>query len=153
MPFHINDRIVKACVYALIAILLAISWGFPGVGKLAGGGVPDWFVEQFGKTFLASVPGLTASFYSIAVLEAIASVAAIGSLLRGEFLRPVRPHFLFAAIVLSLLLFVQLSLGKQLVADFAGTHDLFMYFAAGLAMLFAVRTLDKPHAPSPAALT
>lgn len=153
MPIHINDRMLKASVYALIALLLSMTWGIPGAGKLAGGGVPGWFADQFGKTFLATVPGLTASFYSIAVLEAIASLVAIASMLRGEFLRSVRPDFLYAAIVLSLLLFVQLSLGKQLVADFAGTHDLFMYFAAGLAMLFAVRSLDHPPAPSSAPRT
>lgn len=148
MPPIINDRALKALVYAPTAFLLTITWAFPGVGKLASGGVPDWFSEQFGKTFLASFPGLTASYYSIALLESLAGLVALASLLRGEFLRPVRPTFLLAAIFLSLLLFVQLNFGKQLLADYDGTHDLFMYFAAALVMLLAVRSLENRQ-PTP----
>lgn len=139
-PSH--NRLLRAAVLGLIATLIAMLWGFPGAGKLLGGGVPPWFTEQFGKTFLATFPGMTLSFYSIAILEVLAAVVALASLLRGEFLRDRSPTFLYLAITLSLVLFVQLSLGKQLVTDFAGIHDLFMYFAGTLALLLAVRAVD-----------
>lgn len=137
-----NDRLLRTATYLLITLLLIMTWGMGGVFKLLAGGVPEWFSTQFSKTFLATFPGLTISFYSIAVLETVAAVVALGSLLRGEFLKPVRPTLLYGALGLSMLLFVQLSLGKQLVADFAGSHDLFMYFAGTLVMLLAVRSLD-----------
>lgn len=139
-------RLTRAAVFAMIAGLLAMLWGFPGAGKLLGGGVPPWFTEQFGKTFLATFPGMTLSFYSIAILEALAAVVALASLLRGEFLRSSSPVILHLAIILSMLLFLQLSLGKQLVTDFAGIHDLFMYFAGTVVLLLAVRALDTPPA-------
>ena len=142
------DRLTRATVLSLSALLLTLTWGVAGAGKLLAGGVPDWFAEQFVKTFLASFPGLTASFYSIAVLEGLAAVAAVVSLLRGEFLRNRPPTLLYAALFLSLLLFVQLNFGKQLLADFDGTHDLFMYFAGTVVLLLAVRSLEAPaHRP------
>lgn len=147
----INDRTIRATTFPLIALLLAMVWGFPGVGKFLSGGVPGWFSDQFGKTFLASFPGLFASYYSIATLETLAAIAAIASLLRAEFIRVACPVFLYLAITLSLLLFVQLNLGKQVVMDFAGIHDLYMYFAATLVMMGVVRWMDpsrRDAAPS-----
>lgn len=137
-----KDRTLCSTTLALIALLLAMTWGFPGIGKFLSGGVPGWFSEQFGRTFLASFPGLAASYYSIAILETLAAMAALISLLRAEFIRVERPAFLYLAITLSLLLFVQLNLGKQLLMDFAGVHDLYMYFAATLVMLAVVRWMD-----------
>lgn len=141
-----TDRLVRTAVFLLSALLLTLTWGVAAAGKLLSGGVPEWFSGQFSKTFLASFPGLAASFYSIALLEAAAALAAFGSLLRGEFLRARSPALLYAAILLSLLLFVQLNFGKQLLADFDGTHDLFMYFAGTLVVLVVVRSLDPARA-------
>jgi hypothetical protein len=143
-----TDRFIRITTYLLIPLLLLMTWGIGGTSKLFAGGVPEWFSQQFGKTFLASFPGLTASFYSIAILETLAALIALTSLVRGEFLRASRPTFLYAAIAASLLLFVQLSVGKQITFDFAGSHDLFMYFAGSLVMLLVVRTLDSSiHTP------
>lgn len=146
MPANNSDRIVRPAVLALTPALLAMLWGFSGVAKLRAGGVPGWFSEQFGATILAKVPGLTISFYSIAIFETLAALIAALSLLRAEFLRSGRPVMLYVALLTSLALFVQLSVGKQLLSDFAGIHDLFMYFAGTLVMLLAVRALDAPAA-------
>lgn len=146
MSLLVSDRLVRATVFGLTALLIVFTWGIAGAGKLASGGVPDWFTEQFGKTFLASFPGLAASFYSIAILETIAALAAVGSLVSGEPFRGRSPSLLYAALLLSLLTFVQLNFGKQLLGDFDGVHDLFMYFAGTLVMLAAVRSLDMPRA-------
>jgi hypothetical protein len=139
----VNDRTLRSVVYLLIAALLAMTWGFSGVAKLLAGGVPEWFSKSFGSTVLASFPGLPVSFMSIAILETLAAVIALASILRGEFFRSVRPGLLYTSVVLSLALFVQLSFGKQLVMDFAGSHDLFMYFAGSLIILMVVRALDS----------
>lgn len=52
---------------ALLAIQLLFSmvWGFGGIGKVLSG-KPDWFADKFGKTLLATFPGLTASFWLLA---------------------------------------------------------------------------------------
>lgn len=149
MPSFSSDRPVRAVALLFITLLLLMTWGLGGLSKLFAGGVPDWFTQQFSKTFLASFPGLPASFYSIAILETLAALLALASLLTGEFLRAARPIALYAAIGLSLLLFVQLSLGKQITADFAGSHDLFMYFVGTLVMLMVVRSLDGAAGAGP----
>lgn len=143
-----TDRMVRSIVLGLIGLLLVLTWGFGGVAKLMAGGVPEWFSKSFGASLLATFPGLTVSFYSIAVLETLAAVIALGSLLRGEWARDARPTLLYAAVCLSLGLFVQLSFGKQLLGDFAGTHDLYMYFAGTLIMLGVVRSLDSAALPA-----
>jgi hypothetical protein len=137
------DALVRAAVIALVAGLLIFTWGLTGFGKLFGGGVPEWFTSGFGGTFLASFPGLTISFYSIALLESLAAIIALATFLRLEFLPHRRPIALQTALLLSLLIFVQLGFGKRLVADHDGAHDLFMYAAAALVMLLAVRRLDE----------
>ena len=139
---------LRTAVLMLLPLLLAMLWGFPGVGKLLGGGVPSWFADQFGKTLLAKAPGLTLSYYSIALLESLAALLALGSLLRGEFLRAPPPALLYLALVTSLLLFVQLSLGKQLLSDYDAVHDLYMYFVGTVVLLLAVRSFDAAVPPA-----
>jgi hypothetical protein len=145
------NRAIRAVTLLLITLLLMMTWGIGGISKLFAGAVPEWFSKQFGGTFLASFPGLTASFYSIALLETAAAVAALVSLLRAEFVRGGRPTFLYVTVLLSLLLFVQLSLGKQIIGDFAGSHDLFMYFVGSLVALHTVRSFDLSATGTPGA--
>ncbi|HLP84700.1 MAG TPA: hypothetical protein VK157_10155 [Phycisphaerales bacterium] len=142
----ISDRVVRAVMYVAISLLLLFTWGFGAVAKLsAAGQVPEWFTQTFEKTFLNTFPGLWASFYSIAVLEAVVALLAIGSLITGEAFRPRKPVLLVVSILISMLLFVQLNFGKQLLQDFTGAHELFMYFAGALIMLLAVRHFESSN--------
>lgn len=140
------DFSVRSAVFVLIAILLSFTWVLTGIGKIMADGVPTWFQDQFGKSFLAAFPGLSVAFYSIAILEVLAALVSIGSLLSFEWLSRRPPILLHAALVLSLLIFAMLGFGKRLVADHDGAHDLFMYFAATLVMLLVVRSFrsDEP---------
>lgn len=143
------DRLVRPAVFGLTALLLAMLWGFAGAGKLFSGGVPGWFTEQFGKTMLATFPGLSPSYYALAILESLGALLALASLLRGEPFRAASPVILYLALITSLLLFVQLAFGKQLLMDFDGVHDLFMYFAGTIIILGVVRTLDIARTVAP----
>jgi hypothetical protein len=135
--------ILRGGVYVLIVIVLAYTWGLTGYSKLTAGGVPKGFADRFEPTFLATLPGIAASFYSIAVLEAVAAIVAVGSLLRGEFLPGRKPIILSIALLLSLVLFAQLGFGLRLIRDNDGAFNLFMYFAATLVLLLAVMKLDE----------
>lgn len=148
-----SDAGARAIALSAMTLLLLFTWGFGAVGKLsAAGKVPDWFTQTFEKTFLNTFPGMWASFYSIAVLEAVATLLALGSLVTGEAFRPRRPVMLLGCLLLSLLLFAQLNFGKQLLQDFSGAQELFMYFAGTLVMLLVVRQLDSSSsAASPSA--
>jgi hypothetical protein len=129
----------SAALLSILLLFLSI-WALAGPGKLASGGVPEWFAGKFGGTFLATCPGLWLSYYSIAVGETLAAVLALAALLRLEFL-PGRPRcFTVLTIVLSLLLFVQLGFGQRLTGDAAGAASLVFYFGATLVALMFVRS-------------
>lgn len=124
---------------ALLAILLLflMVWGFAGLGKLQSG-VPVWFPDKFGNTILAKFPGLTASFWLLALAELAAFGLAVVALLRGEFLERTPPVWTSWMLMWSLFVFVQLGLGQWLTAEFNGTAQLFAYFAGTLVCLMFV---------------
>ncbi|MDX2174919.1 MAG: hypothetical protein SF028_00450 [Candidatus Sumerlaeia bacterium] len=143
------EVITRSLVVAAVAGLLAFTWGLTGFGKITSPGVPEWFVGTFGETILAKFPGMFLSYYSIAILEVLGALIAVGSLLRGEWLPGRKASVLSLALAHSVVVFAQLGFGKRLIADHDGAHDLFMYAAGALAMLVAVRLLDHWQSESP----
>ena len=77
--------VVRSGVLLAINLLFLMLWGFAGVGKLIDG-VPSWFDGKFGKTFMATFPGLTATFWILAISELLAFALAVAALVAGEFL-------------------------------------------------------------------
>ena len=53
-----------------INLLFLILWGFAGIGKFLNG-MPEWFPDKFGPTILGKFPGVTASFWMLAMAEVI----------------------------------------------------------------------------------
>lgn len=131
-PFQ--TRVLRTGALLAINFLFLMVWGFTGLGKLISG-VPSWFGDKFGKTILASFPGLTATFWLLAISEVLAFALAAVALVRGEFLERRAPAFLQTMLVWSLFVFVQLALGQWLTAEYNGTQQLFMYFCGTLIAL------------------
>jgi hypothetical protein len=129
-----SSRFLRAGALLAINLLFLMVWGFTGISKLFEG-MPPWFDGKFGKTFLASFPGLTATFWLLAICEVAAFGLTVVALVRGEFLERCPPQFLSAALVWSLFVFGQLGLGQWLTADFNATQQLFMYFCGTLIAL------------------
>ena len=131
---------------ALLAInlLFLMVWGFTGIGKLVSG-YPTWFEEVFGKTPLAAVPGLRASFYLLALVEVSAFLLALGALARLEFLGRKPLLLLPAMLVLGLFIFIMLGLGKWLTQEYTGTFQLFTYFCGNLLALFYLERGSAPR--------
>lgn len=128
---------------ALLAILLLFlsTWGLAGPGKLTSA-PPAWFADKFGPTFLGTFPGITASYYSIALGETLAALLALVALVRLEFL-PGRPTVVTQwMLVLSLFIFAQLGFGQRLVQEFNSAASLFFYFGATLLALVYVRSRE-----------
>lgn len=138
-----SDRAVRGLVPLTTALLLVVTLGLAGLNKLMSGGVPGFFTERFGGTFLASFPGIPASYYSIAILEAVIGLVALASVLKGEWLGRRTMPVLKLALGLSLVIFLQLGFGLRLVQDNDGAHNLFMYFAGTLVALLAVEWLER----------
>ena len=121
---------------ALLAVnlLFVMVWGFAGISKFLEG-VPPWFGDKFGNTFLASFPGLTLTFWTLALSEAAALVLAVIALLRLEFLGRGGLTLLTSTLVWSLFVFLQLGFGQWLIAEYNGAFQQFVYFTGTLVAL------------------
>jgi hypothetical protein len=121
---------------ALLAInfLFLMLWGFAGIGKLIDG-IPAWFAGKFGQTFLATFPGLTATFWILALSELLAFGLAAAALVAGEFLERKPLKLLPSALVWSLFVFIQLGFGQWLTAEFNGAFQQFVYFSGTVLSL------------------
>jgi len=124
---------------ALLAVnlLFLMVWGFTGLGKLIAG-VPPWFGDKFGATFMAKFPGLAAAFWILALAEVMAFALAAAALVTGEFLGRKPPRYLRLMLVWSLFVFVMLGFGQWLTSEFNATAQLFAYFAGTLVALIYV---------------
>lgn len=135
-----SDRIApvsRSGALLAINLLFLMVWGFTGVGKIFTG-IPPWFGEKFGATFMAKFPGLTAAFWMLALAEIAAFVLALVGLFTGEFLSRRPSKWLRLMIVWSLFVFVMLGFGQWLTSEFNGTAQLFAYFAGTLVALIYV---------------
>lgn len=143
---HVASLLRPATLLAINFLLLMI-WGFAGISKVQDG-MPAWFDDKFGKTFLGTFPGLKATFWILTVSELAAFALAIVALVRIEFLRQRPPTFLAATAVWSLFVFLQLGFGQWLTNEFTGAYQQFMYFCGTLLTLHIIQTSGK--SPSPA---
>ncbi len=121
-----SARFLRPAALLAINLLYVMVWGFAGIGKMIDG-MPAWFGDKFGKTILATFPGVSASFWILAPSELLGFILALSALARGEFLGR-RPLVLLPGmLVWSLFVFLQLGFGLNLTSDFNGTFQQFMY--------------------------
>jgi hypothetical protein len=125
---------LRSAALLAINLLFLMVWGFAGIDKLLHG-PPTWFDGKFGKTFLASFPGLTAAFWLLAISELLAFALAVVALVRIEFLTQRPAFFLVTTLTWSLFVFLQLGFGLWLTGDFNGGYQQFMYFSGTLVAL------------------
>ena len=110
-------RLVQAAVWLVIELFYLMTFGLAAWLKWSQG-VPEWFLKQFGGTWLAHAPlGLEGSFYFIAILETLAFFGFFCSLLRLEWLRA-EPLLLRGSLVFSRFVFLVLAYGSRLTGKF-----------------------------------
>ena len=114
---------------------------------------PQWFVDQFTGSLFEFVPGLSASWVVLAILETLAAFAWIVSLVRGEFLPNRERPWIAIASAISALAFAALAFGQNLTGQFSGTFTLTLYFAVAMLTPFMVEWFDRwlsgaPRAPT-----
>ena len=129
----------RSASYLAINLVYLMIWGFAGIGKVVSG-VPQYFHDKFAKTWLASFPGIAASFWLITASELAAFGLALAALMRREFWVNRTPSFLVGTLVWSLFVFLQLGFGLWLTGDFSGGYNLFVYFALTVGILHFVET-------------
>jgi hypothetical protein len=139
--------LLRAGTLLAINLLYLMVWGFAGISKLTDG-IPTWFEGKFGKTLLAKFPGLTATFWILALAEVLAFGLAVVALARLEFRGKGPATILSATLVWSLFVFLMLGFGQWLTGEFNGAFQQFMYFAATLVALHVVNSSSASQAAS-----
>ncbi|MDQ3115015.1 MAG: hypothetical protein M3Q86_00115 [Verrucomicrobiota bacterium] len=90
-------------------------------------------MQQFGPTWLASLPGgLPALYHFIALLESIALLGFLVSLLKGESFSGKPKPILKLALVFSLCVFIILAFGSRLIGKFDVAAINLLYFLGAL---------------------
>jgi hypothetical protein len=138
--------ILRSGTLLAINLLFLMIWGFAGISKVTGG-IPSWFAGKFGPTFLAKFPGLTATFWILAVSELAGFLLAVVALVRGEFAGRGPTVYLGAMLVWSLFVFLQLGFGQWLTGEFAGAFQQFVYFCGTLIALWMVGGINVSAQP------
>jgi hypothetical protein len=141
-------RIARSGALLAINLLFISVWGFAGISKVMNG-MPSWFPGKFGKTFLGSFPGLTATFWILALSELLALALAVVALARVEFLERKSTAILPLMLTWSLFVFVQLGFGQWLTNEFDGAFQQFVYFSGTLLALHFVMNSAAKTAPLP----
>ncbi len=150
MSSHAHTFLRSGALLAINLLFLNI-WGFAGISKVRDG-IPPWFGDKFGKTFFASFPGLSATFWLLALSELLALALAVLALLSAEFLERRPLKLLPGALVWSLFVFLQLGFGQWLTNDFNGAFQHFVYFGVTVVALQFVMNMPpvRENRASPA---
>lgn len=142
------DSVAYALVLGGVYLLLGTLWFMSMKEKLFddGGTAPAGLHRMFAGTFISSFPGTNAAWVILGVLEGVAFLAFVASLLRGEFLPHRAKPILLTGLAGSMAVFALLAFGDTVAANNAGTASLFTYFAA-TGVLFAIVLLMPPYRP------
>lgn len=106
-----------------------------------GGTMPAGLAKGYAGTFVDSFPGLNATWTILGIVEGIAFVGFIASILTGEFLPTRRKPILVASLGVSLITFALLIFGQEMTAEFEGVAQAFGYFGATVVTLLLVQIL------------
>ena len=120
----------------VIPILVLSVFAEASLSKLIAREVPEWFRDQFAKTWLGKLP-IAPMYWSIAVLELGVAVLAVISLATLEF-NSMETLFLELSLLLATLVFAMLGVGLRVSMDFAGSANAFFYGALCVALWFIV---------------
>jgi hypothetical protein len=137
------ETIAYWAVVASIYMGFGFLWYYSFKEKLFddGGTMPAGLAKGYAGTFVDSFPGLNATWTILGIVEAIAFVGFIASIVTGEFLPTRRKPILVASLGVSLITFALLIFGQELTGEFEGVAQAFGYFGATVVTLLLVQIL------------
>ncbi|HVW46360.1 MAG TPA: hypothetical protein VHA76_04850 [Solirubrobacterales bacterium] len=141
------ETIAYWAVVAAIYLGFGFLWYYSAKEKLIddSGTMPAGLAKGYAGTFVDSFPGLNATWTILGILEAIAFLGFIASIVRGEFLPVRRKPILIASLGVSMLVFAVLVFGQELTGEFEGVAEAFSYLGATVVTLILVQMLPPRH--------
>jgi len=137
------ETVAYWAVVAAIYLGFGFLWYYSAKEKLIddGGVMPEGLAKGYAGSFVASFPGLNATWVILGIFEAVAFLGFVASIAAGEFLPNRRKPILVGALGVSLLTFALLIFGQEMVSEFEGVASLFGYFGATVVTLILVQML------------
>lgn len=141
------ESIAYWTVVAAIYLGFGFLWYYSAKEKLIddGGTMPAGLAKGYAGSFIASFPGLNLSWVILGILEAVAFLGFVASIIAGEFLPSRRKPILTASLGVSLLTFAVLVFGQEMTGEFAGVASAFGYIGATIVTLILVQMLPPRH--------
>jgi hypothetical protein len=104
-------------------------WYYAAKEKLfdQNGDMPAGLAKAYKGTFIDNFPGINASWLLLGLLEAVAFVVIVASLVSGEFMPTRRKPILLAGLTVSMFTFAVMTFGQNLIGNFEGVASLFTY--------------------------
>jgi hypothetical protein len=129
---HWPDILDAATYWAGIAatyLSYGFLWYYAAKEKLfdQNGDMPAGLAKAYKGTFIDNFPGINASWLLLGLLEAVAFVVIVASLVSGEFMPTRRKPILLAGLTVSMFTFAVMTFGQNLIGNFEGVASLFTY--------------------------
>jgi hypothetical protein len=137
------ETIAYWAVVAAIYMGFGFLWYYSAKEKLIddGGTMPAGLAKGYAGSFVDSFPGLNATWVILGIVEAVAFLGFVASIVAGEFLPTRRKPILVASLGVSLFTFALLIFGQEMVGEFEGVAEAFGYLGATVVTLLLVQML------------
>lgn len=141
------ETIAYWAVVAAIYMGFGFLWYYSAKEKLIdqNGVMPEGLAKGYAGTFVDSFPGLNATWVILGIVEAVAFLGFIASIVTGEFLPTRRKPILVASLGVSMVTFALLIFGQELTSEFEGVAQAFAYLGATVVTLLLVTILPPRH--------
>jgi hypothetical protein len=137
------ETVAYWAVVAAIYMGFGFLWYYSAKEKLIdqNGVMPEGLAKGYAGTFVDSFPGLNATWVILGIVEAVAFLGFIASIVTGEFLPTRRKPILMASLGVSMLTIGLLIFGQEMISEFDSVAQLFGYFGATAVTLLLVAIL------------
>ena len=128
----VSDVLDAATYWAGIAAVylsFGFLWFYSAKEKLfdQDGSMPAGLAKAYHGTIIDTTIGINTSWLLLGVLEAVAFLVIVASLLAGEFMPTRGKPVLLAGLALSMFTFAVMTFGQNVIGNFEGVASLFTY--------------------------
>jgi hypothetical protein len=137
------ETVAYWAVVAAIYMGFGFLWYYSAKEKLIdqSGVMPEGLAKGYAGSFVDSFPGLNATWVILGIVEAVAFLGFIASIVTGEFLPSRRKPILIASLGVSMFTIALLIFGQEMVGEFDSVAQLFGYLGATAVTLLLVSIL------------
>ena len=124
-----------------VTLMIMMVFTLASVDKFMEASAPQWFIDQFGDTWMGGFPQ-TPMYLGIGLFEAILAIGAIASFIRLEWYKTPAPVLKWTLVGV-LFIFIMLAFGARVSGQYADAASHFMYFTGTLLMFYVVHRSEQ----------